>query len=112
MRKVTKTDFNKFKAAFLDLYNQLGLCEYRITFQQTKLEGGTYAEIYCYEESKSAIVRLTTCVDSVEKMNPVTAGKHEAIHLLHSKLENLRLAADVLFQDEIESVTRKLETLL
>ncbi len=113
MKKTSKRDFDKFKAEFLHWVDEFGLVGYRLIFDHTPTKD-SHADIIIDEEGKLAVI----CLSSI--LNPDFCGaeehaKHEALHLLLSRLEylgGLRYARDGEIKEESEKLIRILQKLL
>ena len=117
MKKTSKAYFHRFKKAFLYWQKRLGLTQYRISFTN-KYHPDDYAEITIMQLGKCATVLLTTeltgpSADSI--LNPEDHAKHEAIHLLLSRLTWLgqsRYIEQNDLSEEEEAVVVRLENVL
>lgn len=115
--KIPKSHFERFKKAFTKLQTELGLMQYRITFEHKKLDRA-FAKLYSDQKSKSAIAILNTEIDDDtidEYGTPEESAVHEVIHLLLSRLVWLgesRYLFDNEIDEEDESIVRRLERLL
>jgi len=113
--KTTKADFKLFKETFLMWQQRLGLTQYDTYFQHMELDG-KYAEICIDHLGKVATVRLN--IDSANEgpqMDVRIHARHEAIHLLLSRLSWLGQARYIETQDleeEEEAIVRRLEKVL
>lgn len=110
MKKTTKAMFNRFKKEFNRLVPILGINGYRFDFEHVELPEA-YAEVLVNQMGHCATVRygLGTC----ENMpTPEQNAKHEAIHVLLSKLTYLgeqRYTGSSEIDDETERLVRVLE---
>lgn len=115
--KTSKTDFERFKKAFLKYVKLFGLTGYRVTFHHIPLDDD-YARLQTNEESKSAEVQLTSRFDSAAKKaysGPKGEAKHEALHLLINRLVWLgrcRFVKPDDFYEEEEKLVRTLEKVI
>ena len=110
--KTTKADFNLFKKAFIAWQYKLGLTQYDAYFEHVFLKG-LYAQIYIDQMGKSCTVRLNKEAGPV--YSPKDHAKHEAIHLLLSRLSWLAQARYIEnhdIEEEEESLVRRLEKVL
>ncbi len=113
--KTTKTDFERFKAEFLQYRERLGLTDFRCVFLHTRLEG-SYGDILVDHPGKVVMVRFgTELPDGVQDRNPRDTARHEVLELLLARLENLSRCR-YLFPDDIteerHAVIRRLENFL
>ena len=116
-KKISKVYFNRFKKAFVYWQGRLGLTQYRVSFTH-EFDPENYAEITVRQLEKSVTVLLTTeltglSADSQE--NPEDHAKHEAIHLLLSRLEFLgccRYIEGTDLKEEAEAIVVRLEKVL
>lgn len=116
-RKVSKAYFRRFQKAFLYWQERLGLTQYRVSFTH-EFDPKHYAEITIQQLDKSVTVLLTTeltglSADSQE--SPEDHAKHEAIHLLLSRLEFLgscRYIEGTDLKEEAEAIVVTLEKVL
>jgi len=83
--KTTKADFNLFKKAFIAWQNKLGLTQYDAYFEHVKLDG-LYAQVYIDQMGKTVAARFNTDIGAGLVSKPEDDAKHEAIHLLLSRL--------------------------
>ena len=83
--KTTKADFNAFKKSFIDWQNKLGLTQYDVCFEHAVLKS-LYAQITTNQMGKTATVRLNRDTGTGVVSKPQDDAKHEAIHLLLSRL--------------------------
>ena len=113
--KVSKAYFERFKAEFLRWRDLLGLKQYRVTFYQEKTEDA-YASLFTHEKSKIANVTLTSVIVNPKvDEGPEAHAKHEAIHLLISRLAWLgecRFVQEDELDEEAEAVVTRLEKVL
>jgi hypothetical protein len=115
--KTGKIDFDKFTKAFLSWIDRFGLKGYQIIFHHKKLDH-SYAEIKVDHEGKLAEVYFCTEWDDEESdayKGPNGSAKHEAIHLLLSRLEYIARSRFIMVDDireETESLVRILEKVL
>ena len=113
--KTTKKDFDTFKKEFVRWQHLFGLSQYRVVFHHAVLEG-RHAEITVNECGKIAVVSLSrdTCDDAVF-VPAKTNARHEAIHLLLSRLSWLagcRYLAESDLDEEEEGIVRRVESVL
>jgi len=115
--KVSKTYFNRFKAAFLLWQEKLGLQCYRVKFKQEDI-GSNLAQIRYAMGSKLAVVFLNTEFDDEMVSNddgPEENAKHEVLHLLLARfhwLADSRCISDGDLDEENEAIVVVLEKLL
>ena len=116
-KKVTKAYFNRFKKAFLYWQERLGLAQYSVAFFHESLDK-EYAKISVEENSKTANVYLCTELtgrDIEADEGPEVYAKHEALHLLTSRLRWLGEARYIQPSDipeEWEALVVRLEKVL
>lgn len=117
MKKTSKAHFERFKAAFIEWQHKLGLTHYRASYVH-KYHPENYAEITVQQLGKCATVLLTTELTGVSadsKLTPEEHAKHEAIHLLLSRLTWLGQARYIERDDlaeEEEAIVCRLEKVL
>ncbi len=115
--KVSKAYFDRFKKAFTYWQERLGLTQYRVSFTH-KYHPDDYAEITIQQLGKCATVLLTTELtgpSADSKLSPEDHAKHEAIHLLLSRLTWLGMSRYIEQQDlaeEEEAIVVRLEKVL
>ena len=114
--RTSKAYFEKFKAEFLRWQQLLGLTQYRIVFSHEKLKNDC-AKIIIGQMDKLAKVILSTELPGTEKEDegPESHAKHEAIHLLESRLAWLgacRYIEESDLNEECEAVVVRLEKVL
>lgn len=117
MKKTSKADFNKFKREFMYWVDVFGLKGYKIYFHHEPLNS-SYADIDTDEAGKLADVRYNSLLTDHKKkksFGPESVAKHEAIHLLLSRLFYLgvqRYTASGEIANEEEKLVRILEKVL
>ena len=117
MKKPTKADFNAFKKEFLRCVDVMGLHEWRITFEFCPLKE-VFADIETQSADFIAHVRMTSDfgdASDAECFNPVQHGRHEAAHLMTSRLCYIARSRYIRSDDiseEWERVTRLIQRLL
>ena len=113
--KTSKAYFNRFKTEFLRWQKELGLTQYRIVFCHEKLEKDT-SKILMGQMEKYAKVSLSTELSKTEfDEGPESHAKHEAIHLLISRLAWLgdcRYLEQHDLDEECEAVVVRLDKVL
>ena len=113
--KTSKAYFERFKAEFLRLRDLFGLTQYRVTFYHVKMKD-SYAALYTEEKSKIANVSLTTVIVNPKvDEGPEVHARHEAIHLLLSRLAwlgNCRFLTEDELDEEVEAIVTRLEKVL
>lgn len=114
--KTTKSQFSQFKRSFLHWQKEFGCLDFEIAFTLDDLDG-CVAQIKIDTKGKVAVVEMTNHIDGMDigHFNPVTTGKHEALHLLLRKISHLVSAMGVTgreIEDAEESAVRVLEKLL
>lgn len=118
MHQTTDKDFAEFKASFLEWAEKLGFTlRYRFYFEAHPLNNA-FAQIQCDHLGRSCTVTLNTEL-SEEAFSwwrgPKLTGRHEALHLVHSRLSWLgrcRFVDDSEIGEEDEAIVRMLERLL
>jgi hypothetical protein len=109
------TDFNKFQKHFKEYQDKFGLNGYRVYFKQEQIDG--FADIERNQEGMVATVRLNNKLNKDDKKfcNMHDNAKHEAIHLLLSRISELSysrfISKDELYSAE-EELVRRLEQLI
>lgn len=113
--KTSKSQFNRFKKAFLYWVDKFGLKGYKIYFYHKPRED-YYAELSVNESGKAVTVIYSSIVKEKDQdPGPESHAKHEAIHLLLHKLVWLggcRYLTSEEIDQEYESVAIILEKLL
>ena len=107
--KTTVADFKLFKTSFLDWQVRLGLTQYEAYFEHVQLDG-KYAEIDINQIGKVVTARLSKEIGDVLSY-PASDAKHEAVHLLLSRLSWLGQARYIENQDleeEEEAIVMRL----
>ena len=117
--KTSKAYFNRFKKAFIEWQNRLGLTQYRIDFLHESLKDGDstfYARAQIWEKEKFVKVWLTREIQSPEvDEGPESHALHEVLHLLIHRLTwigEARYCMENEIDDEAESVVVRLEKVL
>lgn len=115
MKKKSK-DFEQFQREFEKRQKQFGLLGYRCFFKYEPLED-CFANISIGQDNATATVCLNSKLpkEDMPFRDPKRHAKHEAIHLLTSRLESLAKARYVSRQEIYEAweeLTRKLEVLI
>ena len=119
--RTTKADFRAFKESFQRYATLFGLAGYRVEFAHTPLawNDGGYVDacIHRDEDGKFAEVCYTTDFpdDAVAENNPKAAAKHEAIHLMLSRIVHLaqdRWSRQEEIKKEEEQLVRVLEKVI
>ena len=112
--EITEEEFERFKAEFDRLTKLFGLMQYKVYFEQKYLES-SFGLISINEVGKIASVYLTTKLED-ENINswggPEDTAKHEALHLLTSRLQwlgTLRETTEDQLGEEWEALVRVLE---
>ena len=116
--KISNEYFETFKETFLYWQKELGLMQYRIQFEHKDLEC-PYAEICVHEDDKFAHVvcqnKYSSQQDADTDKGPESHARHEACHLLISRLEwlgNQRCIRDGEIYDEDEAIVVRLARVL
>ena len=101
-------DFLVFQSEFKKYQKLFGLTGYKVYFNHEPLENN-FAEITIDQVGMVATVRLNSKLPEKDKphSNIQLSAKHEALHLLLHKLENLARCR-YLFQDDIYEATEEL----
>jgi hypothetical protein len=116
MFKKKTTNFDIFKREFKKWQRKLGLMGYKIYFLEAALDG-SWADISVNQEMMVVTLRWTSNVDTeiADGCNPAASAKHEAMHLLINRLENLgrqRTYTESEMYEASEELARKLEDLI
>ena len=116
--KVKRAYFNAFKKEFLRWQKEFGLMQYQIQFEHKDADGA-YAKICVHEDDKFAHVicnnKYSSQQDANTDMGPESHAKHEACHLLISRLEwlaNQRCIREDEIYDEDEAIVVRLTRIL
>jgi len=116
--KISNEYFEKFKETFLYWQKELGLMQYQIQFEHKDIDGA-YAKICVHEDDKLAHVICNNKYSSQQDANtdkgPESHAKHEACHLLISRLEwlgNQRCIRNDEIYDEDEAIVVRLARVL
>ena len=109
-------DFEIFKREFERCQKAFGLNGYKVYFQHKPLSD-SFAEIYTGMCDQTATVTLNSSLPAENQpfKNPRSHAKHEALHLLVSRLENCgrrRYVCSDEIREATEELVRRLETLL
>ena len=115
--KTTKKDFKRFCSEFLRWVELFGLKDYRLLFHHKQLED-SFAEIHRDDPGKIVDIYFSKEIPEISVsgyISPEHHAKHEAIHLLLSRLGYLADRrylnyADV--KEEQERIVRILEKIL
>jgi hypothetical protein len=108
-----KKDFAIFKETFTKYQKLFGLTGYRIFFSHELLDSDCFANISVNQGLMVANVRLNT--DDSGAPHAEQSAKHEAIHLLLNRLEDLardRYAKEESIVEVTEELVFKLEGLI
>ncbi len=117
MKRTSKAEFKRFKKEFLFWMEKLSLKGYHPYFFHEPLDG-SYATITVNEPGKACNVSYTselTGLDKEQSNGPEWSARHEAIHLLLSKIRFLgeeRFTASDEIKNEDERIVRILEKVL
>ncbi len=107
------SDFKDFQKYFKAYQKRFGLSGYKVYFFYENIEG--FADISVDHQHRVATVRLDKSKRHTECRSIVQSAKHEALHLLISRLEHLARERYVC-EDEIgeacEEIVFKLEDLI
>jgi len=112
--KTSKAYYERFKAEFIRWQQLLGLTQYRIVFSHENLPDDC-ARIRIGQMEKVAQVILSTKLPGTECEGPESHAKHEAIHLLESRLAWLgacRYIEKSDLDEECEAIVVRLEKVL
>lgn len=113
MHRTSKTYLNEFKREFLKWVGVFGLKQYRIDFLHEDI-GNRYAQIRITEYGKIANVYCNLFLDDENlslDQGPASHAKHEAVHLLLSRLSWLarsRCIAEGDLEEEEEAIIERL----
>lgn len=115
MKKVDR-DFEIFKREFLKWQTKFGLIGWAVYFKYEPLDD-SFADISINLEGMVATVRYNSkCQDKDKEFDdPKRSAKHEAIHLLVSRLEHngrSRYITGAEMYEATEELVRKLEVLI
>ena len=113
---VQNKDFELFQSEFKKWQKLLGLTNYKVYFKYEELEE-TFASISVNLKDMVATVCLNSILPDKDKAHKDIMGsaRHEAIHLLLSKLEREASSRFTLEEDiyeEVEGIVHRLEELL
>jgi hypothetical protein len=109
LKKITKADFEKFKAEVERLIQLFGLKDWKIEIIQLKLPKQRFAQI-CHDYSyRIASFQLNTEISTENMMqfDPITSAKHEFGHLLLSEF-NCAASQRFVRPDDIDNANEKL----
>lgn len=116
-KKISKAYFAKFKKAFIYWQKKFGLTQYDVSFYQSKDVQG-FAEVATNDESMKASAVLPFKLDDLDTKlddGPESHGKHEAIHLLLSRLtylaKNRFTGIDEILEENESVVNRLMEAM-
>lgn len=118
MRKTSKADYNRFVKAFKRCVKFFGRVDYTYYFHHEKLAERTYARIHPNHMAHCAHVYYNTELDDEvwsTRDKPEYDARHEAIHMLTSRLGDLaraRFLDDIEITEEEERLVRSLEYVL
>jgi hypothetical protein len=118
--KTTRAQFATFQQSFLYWQKELGMMDYSVTIEHVKISPRRFAQIHINHEGRGATVAFNThlgddLADPKSQIDPACSGKHEAIHLLLSRLMSLACSRYVIereIEDAEEGIVRVLERLL
>jgi hypothetical protein len=110
-------EFELFKREFLKWKKLLGLSGYRVYFDYEPLDSGGYADISINQNDMVATARLNSNLSKRERCQRSVkqSGKHEAIHLMLSRLETRatdRYTSEKEIFESVEELVFKLENLI
>ena len=88
MAKTTKKDFKEFQKEFMKYVELFGLKGYSVFFGREEINGG-HAEIRVNIRDRVATVVLSTEKHEKHFQTMRDCAKHEALHLLIARLEDL-----------------------
>ncbi len=102
--KVTAKEFERFKSVFKKYQEEFGLQGYKVYFKLEKLDT-CFANITVEQEDMVATVRLANQVEGfdAEVFIPDEHAKHEALHLLVTRLADLARSRFVTKSDVYEA---------
>ncbi len=113
--KTSKAYFERFKKEFLRWQKELGLTQYRIKFYHIKLDG-MYAQTHTIQKGKLVNVALSTDIEEPKfDEGPESHARHEALHLLLSRLSwiaECRYIEDSDIGEEEEAIVVRLEKVI
>jgi hypothetical protein len=110
-----KKDFKTFQETFTKYQSLFGLTGYKIYFKHEKLDSDSFADICVDQTLMVATVRLNNDGKDEEFLDVERSAKHEAIHLLINKLQDLardRYAKEEDITMATEEIVFKLEGLI
>lgn len=109
MVQATKEQIETFKSAFFGYIKEFGLEGYNVYFVPKKITEGNFADLKFDHRTMTAVVRVNTHFDSADykHFDPEECAKHEAIHLLCSRLTELANARYAT-EGDIDSATEEL----
>jgi len=116
MKMKTNKDFELFQKEFKKWQKLFGLTGYKVYFKHEPLDG-SFASINVKQGDSVATVRLNSVVPDGDKpyRDVRKSAKHEAIHLLISRLEmngRYRYASEGEIYESAEELVVKLEGLI
>ena len=116
MIETTPKQFKVFKKSARKWAKRLGLTQYRLDFERRPL-GDAYATCMADGSLCVATMAMTSaiCDDEVKLFDPKGCGKHEALHLLISRMHMLgqmRFIRNDELDEENEAIVRRLEKVL
>lgn len=106
-------DFDLFKKTFVKYQKLFGLTGYKVYFKHEPIGDDCFADITVSQDMMVASVRLNSVV--YEFRDVERSAKHEAIHLLLNRLQNLaedRYARAIQINEAAEEIVFKLEDLI
>ena len=109
--KAKKDEFAKFCKYFRDYQHQFGLNEYKVGFKFEPIDG-SFADITIDQAEMVAIVRLNSDLPDGDVRK---SAKHEALHLLVSRLERRareRYTNAAEIYEATEELVRRIDSLL
>ena len=114
--KVTAKQFEEFKAEFKKWQEKFGLNGYQVYFKHCQLDND-FAQISRTQNSMVATVSLANSVegDDAKFLDVKNSARHEAVHLLLSKLSDCAscryVTEDGIYEAEEEAVNRIMSVL-
>lgn len=87
--KTTKQDFDKFKSFVLEWQNTLGLTDWHIYFNHTKLDN-SFADTACSASGRGVMIRFSTSWEDrpVVDKELRECALHECLHIVTAELLN------------------------
>lgn len=117
MEPANRLDFITFKEEFTRYQELFGLEGYRVYFKYEPSEDNSFADITANQEDMSAVVKLNSKLSDINSPHKdiKLSAKHEAIHLLISRLElngKYRFVSAGELYESAEELVHRLEKLI